>query len=295
MKKKSVIGILAAVICAVALIYIFLWPHPLYDIAWLGVSHGEPDIVRIVRDAFGEEAPLTYDVTLSDSDSAAFLEDMRNASVRFPFFGRMDRISSDYYRIMLGNQNNVWSEIEITNNGTINQEAPANRRWGNGTFLLYRKDAEGFLQICREWTSPDGRYPGLAFLQEFFAINKDGRADNVWLDAPDGVYSTGDSIFALYQGLERYMTERGFSKILMERSLYKLEYVCKQKGKDWYCGSIEVAPASEPGNYFYSAVLVEGASGNNEEFWITGNYSIGEDGLVDSFYIDLSGEILKED
>ena len=84
MKKRSIIGILAAVICAAALIYIFLWPHPLYDIAWLGVGLGDPEIVRIERIAFGEGEVGTYDVTLSLSDSAVFLEDMRDASARFP-------------------------------------------------------------------------------------------------------------------------------------------------------------------------------------------------------------------
>ena len=287
MKKRSIIGVLAAVICTAALAYVFLWPHSVYDIAWLGVGRGDPDIVRIERVALGEGEFGTYDVTLSPSDSVAFLEDMRDASARFPIPGRMGSITSDFYDITLSNQYNARSEISISSKGAVRQREPANRRWGEGTYLLYSKDAEKFLQICRDWTSPDGRYPGLGFLQEFFAVNKDGRADNVWLDAPDGVYSTGDSIFTLYQGLESYMTERGFSKILMERALYKLEYVCKQKGEDWICGLIEVAPASEPGNYFYRIGLVENASGDSDNLWITGNYSVDEDGLVDSFYLDL--------
>ena len=287
MKNRSLIGILAAVICVAALAYVFLWPHSVYDIAWLGVGRGDPDTVRIERVALGEGEFGTYDVTLSPSDSVAFLEDMRDASARFPIPGRMGSITTDIYTITLSNQYDARAEISISGNGAVRQEEPANRRWGEGTYLLYRKDAEEFMQICREWTSPDGRYPGLGFLQEFFAINMDGRADNVWLDAPDGVYSTGDSIFTLYQGLEKNMTERGFSKILMERALYKLEYVCKQKGEDWTCGLIEVTPASEPGNYFYRIGLVENASGDSDNLWITGNYSVDEDGLVDNFYMDL--------
>ena len=93
MKKRSIAGILAAVICTAALIYIFLWPHPLYDIAWLGVGRDDPDIVRIERVTPGEGEVGTYDVTLSMSDSAAFLEDMRDASARFPIPGRMGSIT----------------------------------------------------------------------------------------------------------------------------------------------------------------------------------------------------------
>ena len=288
MKKRSIIEILAAVICVAALAYVFLWPHPLYDIAWLGFGRGEPDTVRIVRDAFGEEDPQTYDVMLSASDAAAFLEDMRDASARFPIPGRMGNITPDFYRITLSNQQGYWTEISINSNGAVSQEEPSNRRWGEGTFLLYRKDAEKFLQICREWTSPGGKYPGLAFLKEFFAIGKDGRSDNVRLDAPDDVYGAGDPL-TLYDGLEDYMTEHGFNEAVMGRSLYRLEYLCKQKGDGWRCWDIVVAPASEPGYYSYRVLLVEESSGNSENLWVTGNYYAGEDGLVDRFYVDLEG------
>ena len=93
--------------------------------------------------------------------------------------------------------------------------------------------------------------------------------------------------------LKEYMTEHGFNEVVMGRSLYRLEYLCKQKGDGWRCFDIEVTPASEPGYYSYQAALVEEASGNSENLWITGNYYAGEDGLVDNFFIDLSGEIMK--
>ena len=83
------------------------------------------------------------------------------------------------------------------------------------------------------------------------------------------------------------MTEHGFNKILMDRSLYRLEYICKQKGGDWTCSSIEVAPASEPGYYTYRVSMVEYKSGSSRNLVFTGNYFVGEDGLVDSFYVDL--------
>jgi len=74
----------------------------------------------------------------------------------------------------------------------------------------------------------------------------------------------------------------------MDWSLYRLEYICKQNGSDWTCSSIEVATASEPGYYTYRVNLVDYyTSGSSGNLVFTGNYYIGEDGLVDSFYVDL--------
>ena len=97
----------------------------------------------------------------------------------------------------------------------------------------------------------------------------------------------GGAVETLHSGIEPYMTEHGFNKLLMGRSLYRLEYICKQKGSDWTCSSIEVAPASEPGYYTYRVGLVESASSTSGNLVFTGNYYVGEDGLVDNFYVDL--------
>ncbi len=284
MKKKNIAGILSAVICAAALIYIFLWPHPLYDIAWLGVGRGDPEMVRIEGRFSGEDL-LSIEVTLPASDSAVFLDVMRNASARFLLPGRQTTFHGSTYWVTLSNQQN-WSEVTISEQGRISQQSPGGRRWGNGTFRIRKRDMETLWTLCGEWTDPDGKYPGLAFLREFFAIGKDGRAEFVRLDAPDGVYGPG-VIETFHSGIEPYMSEHGFNKILMGRSLYKLEYLCKQKGGDWTCSFMEVAPASEPGYYIYRVDLVESASGNSENLWFTGNYYVGEDGLVDNFYVDL--------
>ena len=187
---------------------------------------------------------------------------------------------------MLGNQQ-VRSEVAISEQGRISQQSPGGRRWGEGTFRITEKDQERIWSLCEEWTDPNGKYPGLAFLQEFFAIDKDDRAAYVWMDAPDGVYG-GGAVETLHSGIKPYMTEHGFNKVLMGRSLYRLEYICKQKGSDWTCSSIEVAPASEPGYYTYRVNLVEYyTSGSSGNLVFTGNYYIGEDGLVDSFYVGL--------
>ena len=99
----------------------------------------------------------------------------------------------------------------------------------------------------------------------------------------------GGAVETLHSGIKPYMTESGFENVLLGRSLYNLEYLCKQKGENWLCGCIEVSPASEPGYFFYRIGLVEETSGHPWNYWFTGNYSVSEDGLVDEFYIDLKG------
>ena len=127
MKKRHVSGILAAVICAAVLAYVFLWPHSLYDIAWLGVGRGEAETVRIQERVAGED-PLTIDVTLPIADSFAFLDVMRDASAHFLLPGRQTVFHGNSYWVMLGNQQ-VRSEVAISEQGRISQQSPGGRRW----------------------------------------------------------------------------------------------------------------------------------------------------------------------
>ena len=287
MEKHQRDKIILIAICAAIVLGIFLWPLSALDIAW--PYGGEPETVRICQTPFSDSP--TIGVTLPAEESAALIERLQGYRARFVWFGRQYVFHTESYRITLSHPQTGWAETSLDEQGTISQQNPQLNR-GRGTFRLYGSAAEELLQICSDRAGPDSKYPGVAFLKEFFAIGKDGRSDEVWLDAPDGVYGAGDPL-ALYDGLKEYMTEHGFNEVVMGRSLYRLEYLCKQKGDGWRCFDIEVTPASEPGYYSYQAALVEEASGNSENLWITGNYYAGEDGLVDNFFIDLSGEIMK--
>ena len=255
--------------------------HKLQTVVWDYSEDPETIMVCYAGDADDAVRRPTVSVILPAERQGTFIAILKQSRGRFIRKGLPDEAGP--LQIVMRSGEHV-SFFTLAEDGTL---AVGGENGDNRIYRLDENTTHRIASTCHTYTGPNSLYPGLSFLQEFFAVNKDGRADNVWLDAPDGVYSTGDSIFTLYQGLESYMTERGFSKILMERSLYKLEYVCKQKGEDWYCGSIEVSPASEPGNYFYSAYLVENASGNSDNLWITGNYSVDENGLVDNFYMDL--------
>ena len=284
MEKHQRDKIILIAICAAIVLGIFLWPLSALGIAW--PYGGVPDAVRIRHTPFDDSPSI--DVTLPADESAALIEHLQGYRARFVWFGRQYVFHTEFYSITLSQPKTGWAETSLDEQGTISQQNPQLSR-GRGTFRLYGSAAEELLQICSDWTGPDSKYPGVAFLKEFFAIGKDGRSDKVQLDAPDGEYGAGDPL-ALYDGLKEYMTEHGFNEVVMGRSLYRLEYLCKQKGDGWRCWDIEVTPASEPGYYSYRVGLVRGPS---ENYWITGNYYASEDGLVDSFFIELSGEIAK--
>ena len=88
MKKRSVINYLAALICVAAVAYVFLWPHSLYDIAWLGVGRGEPETVRITADEVTDN-PIRVVVTLPAFETAAFI-DQHTQALDFPFAYELD-------------------------------------------------------------------------------------------------------------------------------------------------------------------------------------------------------------
>lgn len=155
MRKRKPMDILAAVICVAALAYVFLWPKPLLDIAWTGAGRGDPQIVRISYSAPVYDDLQSADVTLSPEDSAEVIEAMRAASVRLPIPSRQKQFVPGSFNIWLSNEYGSRSQITLGGNGLVNQREPANRRWGEGTFLLYSKDAEVFLQLCLEWTNPE--------------------------------------------------------------------------------------------------------------------------------------------
>lgn len=156
MRKRKPMDILAAVICIAALAYVFLWPKPLLDIAWTGAGRGDPQIVRISYSAPVYDDFQSAGVTLSPEDSAEVIEAMRAASVRLPIPSRQRQFVPGSFNIWLSNEYGSRSQITLGGNGLVNQREPANRRWGEGTFLLYSKDTEEFLQLCLEWTNPEG-------------------------------------------------------------------------------------------------------------------------------------------
>ena len=271
-------------VCAAALLGVFLWPLSAFDLAW--PFGGDPETVRIQYRELGGDA-LTIDVTLTQEESTELIGQLKNCRARFISPGRQSSFNTESYWIALSHSRTGWVEVSYDAHGTFSQQTP-NLWKGRATFRLYPKGRDSFLEACREWTGPNSKYPGLIFLREFFAIGKDGRAEFLDLQSPDGVYGSS-AIESLYAGIEPYMTEQGFRSVQMSRSLYNLEYICKQKDGEWNCCIIEVAPASEPGYYTYRVDLVESALGDSENLWIAGNYYVGEDGFVEQFYIDLPG------
>ena len=254
--------------------------HKLQTVVWDYSEDPETIMVCYAGDADEAVRRPTVSVILPAERQGTFIAILKQSRGRFIRKGLPDEAGS--LQIVMRSGEHV-SFFTLAEDGTL---AVGGENGDNRIYRLDENTTHRIASTCHTYTGPNSLYPGLSFLQEFFAINKDGRAAYDWLDAPDGVYG-GGAVETLHSGIEPYMTERGFSKILMERSLYRLEYILKQKGEDWICGSIEVTPASESGYYTYRVGLVEDASGDSENLWITGNYSVDEDGLVDNFYMDL--------
>ena len=285
MKKWKIGGILAAVICA-ALLLIFFQTRSVFDVAW--GQEEDPATMQIGWYNVWAGTDPAISVTLSGDEISAFMDQLQDVPLRHssPLTQKFPETAA--YRVWM-KTDHAMAMIRIDEDGHLISEYKftQDRSKSRGTYRFTDQVSyEELLQTCRSYTDPNGNYPGLAFLAEFFSIGKDGRTDHVWLDAPDGVYG-GDAVETLYSGIEPYMTEHGFNSVMMSRSLYNLEYICKQKGGSWYCDLITIEAASEPGYYNYEAGFFNSATANVDPFMVNGSYSVDKDGLVDSFYIDL--------
>ena len=274
------IALLAALIIVLRSVGPAILGYKLQNVVW---DYSEdPEIVMVCYAGDADETVRrpTVSVIMPPEGQRTFMAILKQSGGRFIRKGLPGEAGS--LQIVMRSGEHV-SFFTLAEDGTL---AVGGENSDNRIYHLDENTTHRVSSVCHTYTGPNSHYPGLTFLQEFFAIDKDDRADFVWPDAPDGVYG-GGAVETLHSGIEPYMTEHGFNKLLMERSLYRLEYICKQKGSDWTCSSIDVAPASEPGYYTYRVGLVESASSTSENLQFTGNYYVGEDGLVDNFYVDL--------
>ena len=141
--------------------------------------------------------------------------------------------------------------------------------------------------FCHTYTDLDGLYPGLAFLNEFFSIDKDGR----WSIIEKAMFSSysgamEDAIEPYHVGIAPYMTESGLLNVELGRMLYRLELQCKTEAKDWILGAIDIQPASKKDAYCYTISLSCEKDNTRLDKYYTGSYTVDENNLVDSFYVD---------
>lgn len=123
---------------------------------------------------------------------------------------------------------------------------------------------------------PDGNAASEKFLNEFFAINKDGRytelvqkiseiteADYLSGDeAFEGVMSGSEEHFMeYYEPISKYMTEDGISKLVKMRGMVAIDAACMEKGDSWKIENITVenVPEGSLGYKFETTVVAEGS------------------------------------
>lgn len=160
----------------------------------------------------------------------------------------------------------------------------------NGDDRIYHLNENAAYRLssfCHTYTDLDGLYPGLAFLNEFFSIDKDGR----WSIIEKAMFSSysgamEDAIEPYHVGIAPYMTESGLLNVELGRMLYRLELQCKTEAKDWILGAIDIQPASKKDAYCYTISLSCEKDNTRLDKYYTGSYTVDENNLVDSFYVD---------
>ncbi|MCR4805603.1 MAG: hypothetical protein K5981_08115 [Clostridia bacterium] len=286
MARSLKILIVLALIITATIAGMFLWPWSALRVAW--GSKGVPETVQIMRYGVGPDMAAIF-VTLPKEAAEPFLEQLRETTVQFTSPVVRNTWRTTMYGIWMGSEQAA-SDVIVDEEGHFVPQQAGDVWPKKGSYRFSDAMAcAALLQTCRSYTDPEGGFPGLAFLLEFFALNKDGRADFVNEDAPDGVYGnasdSASSFFALYEGIEPYLTERGMSAVIANRYLYRLEYKCRQAGGTWRCGSVSIDPGSEDGYYNFRVLLDNyGSSGNMSVY---GSYAVNEAGLVDSFWLKL--------
>lgn len=156
--------------------------------------------------------------------------------------------------------------------------------WKNEAGVFYCDDASPVINQLERFLSGNSSVYAEnlvgEFLWGFFHVDKDGRFTQFSEIAEAGDVGE-DAINAYHAGIKPFLTDEALDKIMQGRLMYKLDSACIDESKDWeYAVNFEPHESIER-YYTYTATLVSG----DVEKTFTGNVSVSEDGLIDSFYI----------
>ncbi len=174
--------------------------------------------------------------------------------------------------------------FSLQEDGTLYVQKENNRQQA---YRLDERDAQSLVSLCGSYTDPDGGFPGLAFLREFFTIDKDGRW-SIWEKALFSSYSgaVAEAMEPYHAGLAPYVMPEVLTRIELGHYLARMELRCMAQARNWELCSITLEERSVPGSYNFMA----GLSSTGEpaaELFFSGRYLVNRDGLVSSFFIDL--------
>lgn len=280
MKKKALV-ILAGIL-AVLLLLIFALPHSLYRSAW--PYRDEPGFEMVSY----TDLERCISVDLTDAQRVELISLMKEQKARFAGFG-IRRDAGNCQIVMndgpVAEGYRYYSFIGIDDEAYV--QAAYGRRMRN--YRMKEADAQIVRDFCRALTDPAGETPGLAFLEEFFTVGKDGRWE-VWMQAMFSSYSGAveEAIPIYHSGVAPYMTEQALLDLELSRTLSNLDMLCKAKADDWHLGLIWIHPASERGFYAYEVGISYEKDGSTQFATLDGSYAVNGNGQIDSFYVDLS-------
>ena len=264
-------------------------PRRLDKAVWTHKS--DPKHVTIINYDAGR--PPAVGVTLTEERSAEVMEQL--ASLHGRYSGTEAEVSPEYenanYLIRFEttelDEPNYIGESGFAVVGKNNDLTVGLDDGKTAIYKLGEADHQGLCDLCDSYLDPEGGYPGLAFLQEFFSVKRDGRW-SIWESALLSSYSgaMAEAIESYHEGLAPYVTAEILKRIELGRYLSRMELSCIAEAQNWQIVIIRMDEKSVPGSYNY---WVDLQSTEEPAVYKTfsGSYVVNKEGLVSNFFIDL--------
>ena len=289
MKKSTKQVIAAAAVLALILAVSRFLPKGLDKAVWTHKS--DPKHVTIINYDAGK--PPAVGVTLAEERSAEMMEQLSALHGRYA--GRDSQMNLDYGKAqyLLRFETMELGEPNYTGESgfaVVGQKSDLTVGLDDGKTAIYKlgeADHQGLCDLCDSYLYPEGGYPGLAFLQEFFSVKRDGRW-SIWESALLSSYSgaMAEAIEPYHEGLEPYVTAEVLKRIELGRYLSRMELSCMAEARDWEILIIRMDEKSVPGSYNFWVDL----RSTEEPFaykTFSGSYVVNKEGLISNFFIDL--------
>ena len=289
MKKSTKQVIAAAAVLALILAVSRFLPKGLDKAVW--TNKIDPKHVTIINYDAGE--PPAVGVTLAEERSAEMMEQLSALHGRYA--GRDSQMNLDYGKAqyLLRFETMELGEPNYTGESgfaVVGQKSDLTVGLDDGKTAIYKlgeADHQSLCDLCDSYLYPEGGYPGLAFLQEFFSVKRDGRW-SIWEAALLSSYSgaMAEAIELYHEGLEPYVTAEVLKRIELGRYLSRMELSCMAEARDWEILIIRMDEKSVPGSYNFWVDL----HSTEEPFaykTFSGSYVVNKEGLVSNFFIDL--------
>ncbi len=282
-KRTVAAGIALAIVLLLACAR--LLPQSLDKVVWR--FRQAPMHVTIIKyDA--AQAPAVG-VTLNEERTAELMRQLGNLRGRRAGSGPDTDAAAGYFLRLRSTDYDEYDYFGESEYAIADESGALTVGWGEDKTAAYRLagEARALCDLCDAYLFPEGGYPGIAFLREFFGIDGDGRW-KLWIEAGLSADSRAFSraIEPYHAGLAPYVTEEILKRIELGRYLFRMESTCKAEADRWDILMIRVDERSVPGSCNF---WVDLRSAEEPYVYLTfsGSYQVNKNGLVKNFFIDL--------